>query len=140
MSPRTGLLELTATTSSPDATRSSKPIELNWYRTLQGQTHRVMVGSIEPGMTLASEIREIVEQCVRGELGVHDMDRRLAAYVRKIAAATDDPEARKLYGSARAFDSEMGYGHRTEAQVRTELRRVLAEIDATYHSQGATRP
>jgi hypothetical protein len=91
-------------------------------------------------MTLASEIRDIVEQCVRGELGVHDMDRRLAAYVRKIAAATNDAEARKLYGSARALESEMGYGHRTEAQVRAELHSVLAEVDATFHSQATSRP
>jgi hypothetical protein len=94
-----------------------------------------MLGSLEPDMTLASEIREILEQCVRGEVGVHDMDRRLTAYVRKIAAARDDAEAAKLYGSARALDSEMGYGHRTEAQVREELRRVLAEVDATYHAR-----
>jgi hypothetical protein len=99
-----------------------------------------MVGSPEPVMTLASEIREIVEQCVRGELTVHDMDRRLAAYVRKIAVATDDPEATKLYGSARALDSEMGYGHRTEVQVRQELRRVLAELDATYQGPKQTAP
>jgi hypothetical protein len=140
ISPRTGLLEITSINRSPLATRSSKPIALNWYRTLQGQTHRVMLGSLDPDMTLASEIRELVEQCVRGDVGVHDMDRRLAAYVRRIAAAGDDAEARKLYGSARALDSEMGYGHRTEAQVRDELRRVLGEVDATYHSQAGTRP
>jgi predicted nucleic acid-binding Zn-ribbon protein len=93
-----------------------------------------MLDSPASDMTLASEIRDQVEQCVRGELGVHDMDRRLAAYVRKIGAATDDAEARKLYGSARALDSEMGYGHRNEDSVRHELRRVLAEVDATYHS------
>ena len=99
-----------------------------------------MVGSLEPVMTLASEIRDIVEQCVRGELGVHDMDRRLAAYVRKVAAAKDDVEARKLYGSARLLDSEMGSGHRTEAQVRVELERVLAEVDAGSHTQATSRP
>jgi predicted nucleic acid-binding Zn-ribbon protein len=100
-----------------------------------------MLGSPEPVMTLASEIRDLVEQCVRGDLGVHDMDRRLADYVRKIGAATDDAEARKLYGSARALDSEMGYGHRDEESVRSELRRVLAEVDVTYHSstQAGTR-
>lgn len=91
-------------------------------------------------MTLASEIRDIVEQCVRGELGVHDMDRRLAAYVRKIAAAENDVEARKLYGSARALDSEMGYGHRTEPQVRAELSKVLADVDATFHPPATSRP
>ena len=67
------------------------------------------------------------------------MDRRLAAYVRKIAAATDHAEARKLYGSARALDSELGYSHRTEAGVRNELKRVLAEVDATYHGQTPAR-
>jgi hypothetical protein len=99
-----------------------------------------MLRSPEPDMTLATEIRDLVEQCVRGDLGVHDMDRRLAVYVRQIAAARDDAEAAKLYGSARALDSEMGYGHRTEAQVREELRRVLSEVDATYHSPAASRP
>jgi hypothetical protein len=93
-----------------------------------------MLGSPEPDMTLASEIRDLIEQCVRGDLGVHDMDRRLAAYVREIGAAPDDAEARKLYGSARALDSEMGDGHRNEASVRSELRRVLAEVDEAYHS------
>jgi len=93
-----------------------------------------MLGSPEPDMTLASEIRDLVEQCVRGELGVHAMDGRLAAYVRKVGAAKDGAEARKLYGSARALDSEMSYGHRTEEDVRSELRRILAEVDTIYHS------
>ena len=92
-----------------------------------------MLGSLGPDMTLAAEIREVIEQCIRGDIGVHDMGRRLGAYVRAIAAAMDDGEARKLYGSARALDSELGYGHRTEEGVRGELRRVLAEVDAEYH-------
>jgi hypothetical protein len=91
-------------------------------------------------MTLASEIRDLIEQCVRGDLGVHQMDRNLAAYVRHIGRAPADTEARRLYGRARALDSEMGYGHRTEASVRTELHNLLVEIDATYHSQAGTRP
>ena len=94
-----------------------------------------MLGSREPDMTLAAEVRDLIEQCVRGELGIHQMDRRLAAYVRRIATAVDDAEARRLYGRARALDSELGYGHRTEDGVRNELRKLLAEVDATYHSQ-----
>lgn len=98
-----------------------------------------MLASPVPDMTLASEVRDLIEQCVQGELGVHQMDRRLAAYVRRIAAAVDDAEARRLYGRARALDSELGYGHRTEEGVRNELRKLLAEVDATYHSQAPVR-
>jgi len=100
-----------------------------------------MLGSLGLGMTLAAEIRDLIEQCARGELGVHELDRRLAAYVRKIGTAAEDAEARELYGTARALDSELGYGHRDAASVRDELRRVLAEVDATYRrpSQAESR-
>jgi hypothetical protein len=90
-------------------------------------------------MTLVSEIRDLVEQCVRGELGIGDLDRRLSVYVRRIGAAPDDAEARQLYGRARMLGSERGYGHRTEDDARDQLRQLLAELDARFHSQAGAR-
>jgi hypothetical protein len=84
-------------------------------------------------MTLASEIRDLIEQCVRCELSLSELDRRLGIFVRRIAAARDDEEARQLYGRVRMLGSERGYGHRTEDDARNELRSLLAEVDATYH-------
>ena len=75
---------------------------------------------------LGSAIRAIVGQYARGDVGVHDMDRQLALYVRRIAC-TQDTATGRLYGRARALASELGYGLRTEAEVRAQLRHALAE-------------
>jgi len=98
-----------------------------------------MLASPELDLTLAAEIRDLIEQCVRGELGVSDLDRRLSIYVRRIGSAMDDAEARRLYGRARMLGSERGYGHRTEDDVRNQLRLLLADVDATQDSRARTR-
>ena len=98
-----------------------------------------MLGSVEPDMTLASEIRSLIEQCLHGDFGVTELDRRLSVFVRRIGAAEDDEEARQLYGRARMLGSERGYGHRTEEDAIGELRQLLADVDATYHSEAGAR-
>jgi hypothetical protein len=91
-------------------------------------------------MTPASEIRSLIEQCVQGDFSVTELDRRLSVFVRQIGAADEDQEAVQLYGRARMLGSELGYGHRTEENAIGELRQLLADVDATYHSQAGARP
>jgi hypothetical protein len=59
--------------------------------------------------------------------------------VRRIGTATDDAEARQLYGRLRMLGGERGCGHRTEADARDQLRLLLTEVDATFHSQAGAR-
>ena len=77
--------------------------------------------------SLAAEIRVLVERGASGELSIRELDRALSPFVRRIAAARDDEEARRLYGRARSLASERGYGHRTEAEARDELQALLLE-------------
>lgn len=77
---------------------------------------------------------------MRGEFGVFELDRRLPVFVRRIGAAEDDHEARQLYGRSRMLGSERGSGHRTEEDALSELRKILADVDATYHRQAGARP
>jgi hypothetical protein len=89
-------------------------------------------------MNLASEIGQLIERCVNGELSTGQLDRELSAYVRRIAAARDDQGARRLYGQARILATEVGYGHRTEASARRALRAVLRQRSATQPASVST--
>jgi hypothetical protein len=73
-------------------------------------------------MDLVGEFQGLIFSYLRDEITARDLDRGLAAYVRPIAAARDNAEARRLYGRTRTLLSELGYGHRDESSVKAELR------------------
>ncbi len=79
-------------------------------------------------MDLVGELQQLIFSYLRAEFTARELDRRLAAYVRRIAAARDNPEARRVYGRTRTLLTELGYGHRDENSVKAELRSLMWHI------------
>src|SRR5205823_4722646 len=104
------------------------PSCLNWNRTCHRQTHRDTLDSPKDTMDLVGELQALIFSYLRGELTARDLDRNLAAYVRPIAAGRENAEARRLYGRTRTLLSELGYGHRDESSVQSELQSLMWHV------------
>lgn len=91
-----------------------------------------MIGSVSApsSMSLASDLSRLIEAYLDGHLLRRDLNRRLADFRRPVSAPSAGARAKRLYGRTGNLLAERGLGHRTEEELRSELRKLLHEPGA----------
>jgi hypothetical protein len=74
-------------------------------------------------MPLAHELTQLVHAYIARRANRNDLEAWLSQHAQGIADGGDD--ARRLFGRVSMLLAELGYGHRQEAEVRTELEAYL---------------
>ncbi len=89
-------------------------------------------------MDLARELREHLGAYLDGRLSLATLREWLDLHVQAVedACGPEDRELGTVFGEAHALLAELDYGHRTETELRADLRAIVAVGSANGSSTG----